>query len=150
MSELFTPTPWHVEDADDQNVLDGILVRQSSADWLRVDGQAELFGPLQNGSPAVPGDRVCVAVSQQGTLYVVWPGGAGATPPDPTGGDKTYVHTQGAPATSWVVTHNLNKYPAVDVVDTGNSAVIPSVQYTDINTVTLTFGSPTSGKAFVN
>ena len=66
------------------------------------------------------------------------------------GEDKNHVHTQGSPSATWTVAHNLGKWPAVDVVDTGNSVVIPSATYIDINTVQLTFGSPTSGKAFVN
>jgi len=66
------------------------------------------------------------------------------------GSDANYVHTQGSPSTTWVVVHNLNKYVAVDVVDTGGSVVIPNVHYDSLNGVTLIFGSPTSGKVFVN
>jgi hypothetical protein len=61
-----------------------------------------------------------------------------------------YVHNQGTPSATWIVSHNLNRYPAVDVVDTGGSVVIPSILYNDVNTVTVTFGSATSGKAFCN
>lgn len=75
--------------------------------------------------------------------------GGGGTP-TPGGGDLNYVHTQGAPSATWVVTHGLGKYVAVDVVDSGGSAVIPSIHYDNANQVTLSFGSPTSGKAFVN
>jgi hypothetical protein len=64
--------------------------------------------------------------------------------------DKNYVHTQLSLASTWTVTHGLAKYPAVDVVDTGDSTVMPNVHYDDLNTVTLTFAAPTSGKAFVN
>jgi hypothetical protein len=141
------PTPYAVVGAEDQHVLDGILVQQSGGWWLRVDGQAQLFGPLNNDSIALPGDRVCVAVGQQGTMYVVWPGDGKAAA---TGGDRNYVHVQGPPAAVWSVAHNLGKYPAVEVVDTGDSVVLPSVHYLDVNNVQLTFGSPTSGKAFMN
>jgi hypothetical protein len=65
-------------------------------------------------------------------------------------GDLTYVHTQGAPSATWVITHGLGKYPAVDVVDSGGSVLIPSVHYDSVTQVTLSFGSPTTGKAFVN
>lgn len=68
----------------------------------------------------------------------------------PGGGDLNYVHAQGTPSTSWVVTHNLGKYASVVVVDSGDSVVIPSIHYDSLNSITLTFGSPTSGKAFVN
>ena len=65
-------------------------------------------------------------------------------------GDKTYVYTQGSPSATWDIVHNLGKFPSVSVVDSGGSAVIPSVNYIDVDTVRVTFGSPTSGKAYVN
>lgn len=67
-----------------------------------------------------------------------------------TGDDKNFVHNQNTPTDVWDIIHNLNKYPAVDVVDTGGSAVIPTIRYVDTNTIQLTFGSPTTGKAFMN
>lgn len=129
-------------------MLDGILVQQSSAWWLRVDGQPTLFGPVQNNSKAAPGDRVAVVVAQQGTMYVVFPGdGAGGTT---TGADKNYVHTQAAAAVTWTVVHGLGKFPAVSVVDSGGNVLIPNVQYVDANTLTVTFAAATSGKVYVN
>lgn len=64
--------------------------------------------------------------------------------------DKNFVYTQSTPATTWVVTHNLNKYAAVSVVDTNDNEVYCSVDYDSLNTVTLTFSTPFSGKAFFN
>lgn len=64
--------------------------------------------------------------------------------------DLTYVHVQGNADTVWPITHNLGKFAAVDVVDTGGSVVLPDVLYVDANSVQLTFGAPVSGKAFVN
>jgi hypothetical protein len=71
-------------------------------------------------------------------------------PPGPSTGDLTYAHIQGSPAPIWVIVHNLNKYPSVDVVDTGDSTVIPNIHYDSMSQVTLTFGSATSGKAWCN
>lgn len=68
-----------------------------------------------------------------------------ATPTIPT-----VVFTQGSPSATWVIAHNMNKYPSVTVVDSGGSVVIPSVLYTDLNNITITFGSATSGKAYLN
>lgn len=137
-----------MEGADDHAVLDGVLVQQSGDWWLRVDGQTALHGPVRNSTTAVAGDRVCAVVAQLGAMYVVWPAGGAA--PGPGTGDKNFVYTQGTPATTWSITHGLGKFVAVDVVDSGGSAVIPDVHYVDANTVTLTFGTSTSGKAFVN
>lgn len=80
------------------------------------------------------------------TLGVRWApstGGGG-------GSDATYTHMQSTAAVVWVVTHNLSKYPAVDVVDSGGSTIIPDVHYDSTAQVTLTFGSATSGRVFCN
>ncbi len=62
----------------------------------------------------------------------------------------TYIHTQSSPATTWTVTHNLNKYPSIDVVDSGGSVVVPDVIYNSLNAVTVIFGSATSGTVYCN
>lgn len=70
-------------------------------------------------------------------------------PPGPSG-DVTYTHIQTAPASIWVITHNLGKYPTVSVVDSGESVVVPDVHYDSTNQVSVSFGSVTSGKAYLN
>jgi hypothetical protein len=66
------------------------------------------------------------------------------------GDDRTYVHTQGSPSASWSVNHGLNKFPTIGVVDSGGTLVMPDVHYDTINTLTITFGSATSGKVYCN
>lgn len=61
-----------------------------------------------------------------------------------------YIHNQTVPASSWSITHNLNKYPSVTIVDTANSEIIGEVVYNNNNTLTLTFSASFSGKAFLN
>tara|TARA_R110000822_G_scaffold63047_11_gene155165 strand:+ start:804 stop:1850 length:1047 start_codon:yes stop_codon:yes gene_type:complete len=64
--------------------------------------------------------------------------------------DKNYVHTQGTSSTSWVVNHNLNKFPSVTVVDSAGTIVIGVVAYGSVNQSTLTFKASFSGKAYFN
>lgn len=66
------------------------------------------------------------------------------------GGDVGYVFSQDMPSATWTITHNLNKYASVEVVDSGNSVITPDVYYASSNVIILTFGSETSGKAFLN
>jgi hypothetical protein len=61
-----------------------------------------------------------------------------------------YTHTQSQSASIWVVQHNLNKKPAVSIVDTGDNEVEGDILYNDNNTLTLTFSAPFSGKAYCN
>ena len=73
------------------------------------------------------------------------------------GGDKNFVFTApSSPAVSvWDITHNLNKYPSVSVVNTANEIIIGAVEYISVNQLTITFRASgalvaTQGKAFLN
>lgn len=66
------------------------------------------------------------------------------------GGDKTFVYAQSVAASTWNITHNLNKYPSVSVVDSGLNTVYGDVEYLDTNSLTVTFRSAFGGKAFLN
>lgn len=71
-------------------------------------------------------------------------------------GDEAFTHTQGEAADTWTVTHNLNRYPSVTVVD--NSGVPLEgfeLAYTNTNVLTLKFYiagalSAVDGQAFIN
>ena len=64
--------------------------------------------------------------------------------------DKHYKHIQGVAATIWNVTHNLNKFPAVTVIDSQDNEVEGGVEYIDENNVQLCFSAPFSGCAYFN
>lgn len=64
--------------------------------------------------------------------------------------DKHFYFTQMTPAITWTITHGLNKYPSVMVVDSAGTEVIGEIHYVDLNTVQITFSSGFSGKAFCN
>ena len=64
--------------------------------------------------------------------------------------DKTFVYIQAVSSDVWEIKHNLNKYPAVTVVDSGNSVVIGEIVYIDKNNIRITFTSAFSGKAYLN
>ena len=64
--------------------------------------------------------------------------------------DKTYIHNQGSSSSVWVINHNLEKYPSVTIVDSGNNVVVGDISYNSTNQLTVTFNAPFSGKAYVN
>lgn len=68
----------------------------------------------------------------------------------PGAGWAQYTHTQGTPSATWTVVHNLGRHPSVMVVDTGDTVIMPDIHYDSLNQITLTFGSATSGKAYLN
>ena len=64
--------------------------------------------------------------------------------------DKTYVHVQLISSQSWHVQHNLGKYPSVTIIDSGGSVVFGDVEYVSLNEITVSFGFPFGGTAYLN
>lgn len=68
----------------------------------------------------------------------------------PGGSDAHYRHVQGVPESTWTVTHNLGKRPAVTVVTSSGQVVIGEVIYDSDDQVRLVFAAPFSGEAYFN
>lgn len=54
-------------------------------------------------------------------------------------GDITFTHNQNTTSDTWVITHNLNRFPSVTVIDSGDSIVQGSVVYNSNKQLTITF-----------
>ena len=65
-------------------------------------------------------------------------------------GAPTFVFTQGTPATTWNIQHNLGKFPSITVIDTGNTVVIGEYNYISNTNVILIFSAAFAGKAYLN
>ena len=65
-------------------------------------------------------------------------------------GAPTFVFTQGTPATTWNIQHNLGKFPSVSVVNNNNTIMYGNTTYTDNNNLTINFSAGFSGKAYLN
>ena len=70
-------------------------------------------------------------------------------------GDITFTHNQNTTSNTWVITHNLGRFPSVTVVDSGNSIVQGTVVYNSNKQLTITFFSGSQalafqGKAYLN
>tara|TARA_R110000782_G_scaffold1785_1_gene7412 strand:- start:207 stop:542 length:336 start_codon:yes stop_codon:yes gene_type:complete len=65
---------------------------------------------------------------------------------------NTFEFTQSAASDTWVVEHNLDKFPSVTVADSQPEpkTVIGNITYNTRNKCTITFSAPFSGKAFCN
>ena len=70
------------------------------------------------------------------------------------GSDKhsafTDYYEENTATNPWVVTHGLNKFPSVTVVNRNGVEVYAKVTYDDENNVTITFAGDTAGKAYFN
>ena len=70
-------------------------------------------------------------------------------------GDITYTHNQSSTSNTWVVNHNLYRFPSVTVVDSADTIVQGTVVYNSNKQLTITFFSGSSalafqGKAYLN
>jgi hypothetical protein len=61
-----------------------------------------------------------------------------------------YLHDQQTANATWTVTHNMNKYPSINIVDTANDIIMGEVRYNSLNQLTITFTAAVSGKAYLN
>ena len=68
----------------------------------------------------------------------------------PANAHATYTHTQASASSTWTITHNLNCFPSVTVVDSAGSVVIGDVVYISANVVSVTFIAAFAGKAYLN
>lgn len=61
-------------------------------------------------------------------------------------GGSRFEHIQASPASDWVIVHGLNIYPSVTVI-VNDDEVEADVHYNSLNSVTVHFASPQSGRA---
>jgi len=62
----------------------------------------------------------------------------------------TTIFNQDTPTTTWSIVHDLNKFPSVTVVDSSGNVVIGEIVYLGPISLTITFESSFSGKAYLN
>jgi hypothetical protein len=61
-----------------------------------------------------------------------------------------YTHLQGSSSSTWIINHNLNFYPNVTVQDSAGTIYEGEISYTNLDSLTVTFSSAFSGKAYLS
>ena len=54
-------------------------------------------------------------------------------------GDITYTHNQTSTSNTWVITHNLHRFPSVTVIDSGGTIVMGTVVYNSNKQLTIKY-----------
>lgn len=85
--------------------------------------------------------------------YIVWLAGEEIPiPVDDTESDEawpgTFVHEQETPSASWQISHRFGVRPSVTVL-VSDQEVAPDVSHQSDESLTLTFGTPTGGVAYL-
>lgn len=64
--------------------------------------------------------------------------------------DFRFVHHQSSPSSTWSITHNLDGYPSVTVVDSAGSVFEGRVVYIDRDNIQVSFTAAFSGEAYLS
>lgn len=63
---------------------------------------------------------------------------------------KTFIFEQGIPSTEWIINHNLNKRPSIDLVNTNGERFEAYKEYTSNNQVIIRLDNANTGYAYLN
>jgi hypothetical protein len=66
------------------------------------------------------------------------------------GSDKNYIHEQTEAKNTWIINHDLDKYPSVIIVDDNNIVIVGEIEYMNKNQVIIRFNKNETGKAILN
>lgn len=61
-----------------------------------------------------------------------------------------YTHTQGVASTTWVINHGLGFFPNLTTIDSAGTIYEGEIAYTNSDSLTVTFSSAFSGKAYLS
>ena len=61
-----------------------------------------------------------------------------------------YVHEQAIASDTWIINHNLNKYPSITLTYTSGEVFMANTEYTSLNQVIINLDSATTGFAYLN
>lgn len=100
---------------------------------------------LSDGEPGVERDTGRMKIGNGTTPWNGLPYVGGGS-----GGDLNYTHTQATPSTTWIVSHNLGKFPSVTVVDSSGEEVEGDVMHDSANALRILFSAGFSGVAYLN
>jgi len=98
--------------------------------------------------PSTPTVTYAPRVSELLVIPVAGPTGPQGLPGTP--GGNGYVHTQSAPAATWIIDHGLNRKVHVTLFDVAETVVFADVAHGSINQTTITFADPKTGSAFIS
>lgn len=63
---------------------------------------------------------------------------------------SSYIYTQNFLRSTWIINHNLNRYPSVTITDTNNQVMLAEITYNNANTITINFSEGVQGTAYLN
>lgn len=117
----------------------------SAAAAAALQGSAAAYELLvginsQSAAPLANGDAGYVLISNGGT----------AAPSFQPFSGSSFTFNQGTPEATWTITHNLDRFPSVTIVDSANNVVEGDITYLSTAEIQVSFASAFSGTAYLN
>lgn len=131
------------------NTDDNRFYGYNGTSWVRLDGIEDHAHTGVDGSVPIQVTNIRADGGESGDFIWVSNGRLEFAKSQPYS-DKTYVHVQDTPSERWLITHPLQKYPSVTVVDSGGNTVFGDVQYQDKSNIVVDFRHGFSGRAYLN
>lgn len=113
-----------------------------------MDGSITVSGDGRNDIIEVAGETT-IMVAHEEVIVPMEVGIQGPAGPQGASGDSHFEQSF-TNQSSVTVTHNLGKYPAVEVIDSANDGVVGNVKHNSKNELTVTFASSFSGIVICN
>ena len=99
------------------------------------------------GTQGVPGPMPDMATVEETIAGLV---GNKAVTPEDLASALGRTHVQLTPSDTWSISHGLNRYPAVAVIDSAGTIVEGNVTYVDLNNIIITFNGGFAGSAYLS
>lgn len=96
---------------------------------------------------APPTVDITTAPAEHVVVLVMVPGETGQQGARGPAGDGGFTHNQSSPAATWPIVNTLGRYPSAVTVVVGDEVVDADIETPDVNTITVTFALPQSGRA---
>ena len=140
-----------------QDILNSVTVSETDANSITV--VASTFVNSEGSASSLyystgdPSD----ALGSEGDFYIdtsigkLWgPRGESSWASDPLPlVPKRHTHTQSVASSSWTISHALDGYPSVTVVDSAGTVVVGKVSYNSTSSVTVDFQGSFTGLAYL-
>lgn len=108
----------------------------------------------EDSPPPEPAPEWLAAVSQQASVALQAAADAAFSAQEAKDAAANFIagyeHNQLAAACIWDITHSLDRYPSVTVVDTGGNVVVGDVEYISESHIRIYFSHEFSGRAYLN
>lgn len=140
-----------------EDIVNAVSVSETTANSVTVvastfvndaGASSNLFYAASNPSDSLGGVGDFYINTSSGELW--GPKGESAWESDPLPLiPKRFTYNQSSASSSWDITHTLDGFPSVTVVDSAGTVVVGTVSYNSTSSVTVSFESAFAGKAYL-